>query len=134
MFILMLMKKIKNESEDGRILQGDKIEDPIYIKENNDIEPDYGFYITNQLMKPCLQLYSLVLEDLKCFKYNKNYYKNKEKNLMKELNNKKKVEDKIKMLKEKDVEEIIFKKYKNKIENKKNNNNTLDKFGFIKNN
>jgi DNA polymerase elongation subunit (family B) len=127
-------KKIKNESEDGRILQGDKIEDPTYIKENDDIEPDYGFYITNQLMKPCLQLYSLVLEELKGFKYNKNYYENKEKNLMKELNNKKKVEDKIKMLKEKDVEEIIFKKYLNKIQNKKNKNNTLDKFGFIKNN
>jgi hypothetical protein len=85
-------------------------------------------------MKPCLQLYSLVLEKLKGFKYNNNYYKNKEKNLMKELNNKKKVEDKIKMLKEKNVEEIIFKKYLNKIQNKKNKNNTLDKFGFIKNN
>ncbi len=32
------------------LLQGDRIEDPTYIKENN-IEIDYIFYLTNQILK-----------------------------------------------------------------------------------
>ena len=48
-------------------LQGDKIEHPDYIREN-DLKPDYGFYITNQIMKPLLQIYALVLEQIREFK------------------------------------------------------------------
>jgi len=44
-------------------LQGDKIESPEYIKANN-IRPDYGFYITNQLMKPIQQVFALILEQI----------------------------------------------------------------------
>ena len=59
MFIFKQVKSVK--------LQGDKIEHPNYIKENK-LKPDYGFYITNQIMKPVSQIYALVLEDLKDFK------------------------------------------------------------------
>jgi hypothetical protein len=47
------------------VLQGDRIEDPGFIVENK-LQVDYGHYITNQIMKPCLQLYALpgVLEKL----------------------------------------------------------------------
>lgn len=48
-------------------LQGDKVEHPDFIKKNN-LKPDYKFYITNQIMKPVTQIYSLVLEDLVEFK------------------------------------------------------------------
>ena len=48
-------------------LQGDKIESPDYIRANG-IRPDYGFYITNQLMKPIQQVFSLILEDIPNFK------------------------------------------------------------------
>ena len=48
------------------LLQGDKIETPEFIKETSMI-PDYGHYITNQIMKPIAQVFELVLEDIKGF-------------------------------------------------------------------
>jgi len=104
-----------------KLLQGDKIEDPKYAIENK-LTPDYGHYISNQLMKPCLQLYSMILEQLKEYKHknDNNFWKNKEKFLMEEKKDKKKVNDKIKQLREKEVEEILFSRYLTKIENKKN--------------
>ena len=45
-------------------LQGDRIETPEYIRENT-LKPDYMFYITNQIMKPVAQIYSLIVENLK---------------------------------------------------------------------
>ena len=113
---------IQTKGEKGKkLLQGDKIEDPSYIIENNLI-PDYGHYITNQIMKPCLQLYSLELEKLSKYKHknDKNFWENKRKILMEEKKDEKKVEDKIKQLREKQVEELLFSKYIKKIENKKN--------------
>ena len=44
-------------------LQGDRIEHPDYIEQNN-LVPDYLHYITNQIMKPILQLYALCLSEL----------------------------------------------------------------------
>ena len=44
-------------------LQGDKIETPSYIHEKN-LKLDYNHYITNQIMKPVIQIFSLVLFDL----------------------------------------------------------------------
>ena len=41
-------------------LQGNRIEIPEYIREN-DLKIDYSHYITNQIMKPCQQLFALVL-------------------------------------------------------------------------
>jgi DNA polymerase elongation subunit (family B) len=43
--------------------QGDRIETPTFIKENN-IIPDYAFYITNQIAKPVAQVFGLVVEKL----------------------------------------------------------------------
>jgi len=51
---------IKN---DKAKLQGDKIETIDFIRDN-ELKPDYLHYITNQIMKPILQLYSLCLTDL----------------------------------------------------------------------
>lgn len=42
-------------------LQGEKIELPTYIKEHN-LQPDYAFYITNQIAKPVAQVFGLALE------------------------------------------------------------------------
>ena len=44
-------------------LQGDKIETPTYIIENN-LKIDYAHYITNQVMKPVQQVFALVLEKI----------------------------------------------------------------------
>lgn len=43
---------VKVEVEKGtKLLQGERIETPDYIRQNN-LVPDYKFYISNQLMKP----------------------------------------------------------------------------------
>lgn len=47
----------------GAKLQGDKIEIPEYIVENN-LKIDYIYYITNQLMKPLQQLFGLAIEQI----------------------------------------------------------------------
>ena len=44
-------------------LQGDKIETPEFIIENN-LKIDYTYYITNQLMKPLQQLFGLAIEQI----------------------------------------------------------------------
>lgn len=44
-------------------LQGDKIEHPAYIRRHG-LKPDYSHYITNQIMKPVLQVFALVMEQL----------------------------------------------------------------------
>ena len=56
---------IKNA--DKKALQGEKIENPKYILENS-LKIDYGFYITNQIMKPLQQVFALVLEQMPDFK------------------------------------------------------------------
>jgi DNA polymerase elongation subunit (family B) len=61
---------IKNPSAK---LQGDKIETPEFIKENG-LEPDYLHYITNQIMKPVLQLYALCLTELNDYKEAPDYW------------------------------------------------------------
>ena len=53
----------KNTSKTKKVLQGDRIETPTFIRENN-LQIDYSFYITNQIMKPLLQLFGLVLTDI----------------------------------------------------------------------
>ena len=117
------------EDKNKKLLQGEKIEDPKFIIENN-LTPDYGHYITNQIMKPCLQLYSMVLEDLDGYKHknDKNYWKKKAETLMEEKQDQKKVDDKIKQLREKEVEELLFSKYLTKIDNKKKGIKTIGEF------
>ena len=43
-------------------LQGDRIEHPDYLVKNN-LKLDYLFYITNQIMKPCMQFLELIVEN-----------------------------------------------------------------------
>ena len=61
----------ENKSKDSN--QGDFIEHPDYIRQNN-IKPDYKFYITNQIMKPVGQIFALIVEQLKGYKRSSDYY------------------------------------------------------------
>lgn len=45
------------------VLQGNRIEDPKYIAQHK-LRIDYGFYITNQIMKPVCQLYGLLADSI----------------------------------------------------------------------
>ena len=62
-------------------LQGDRIENPDYIVQNNLI-PDYLHYITNQIMKPILQLYALCLDRLPGYDKDDEYWEDVEKALL----------------------------------------------------
>jgi DNA polymerase elongation subunit (family B) len=113
-----------------KALQGEKIETPTYIKEHN-IQIDYSFYITNQIMKPLLQLFGLVLEDIwknnnKITKINK--FKKEIEELKKQFDDNKKYEDKLTKLKDKEVKILLFDKYLRETNNVKENNQSLTKF------
>ncbi len=46
-----------------KLLQADRIEHPDYIIANN-LKVDYLFYITNQIMNPCIQFFELITDKL----------------------------------------------------------------------
>ena len=67
-----------------KVLQGDKIETPEFIKKNN-VPLDYSFYISNQIMKPVQQVFALVLEDMPDFRKKAVNFRAKLRNLKKTL-------------------------------------------------
>lgn len=110
----------------GKKLQGDKIETPAYIKENK-LKIDYGYYITNQIMNPILQIYSLVLYDMQEFKRRKGSFIQELASYKSTLEYSKYIK-KEQDLKEKEVEKILFEKYIRIQTNKKLNNTMLSSF------
>ncbi len=129
----------KPPAKGKKVLQGDKIETPSFIKENN-LQIDYSFYITNQIMKPLLQLFGLVIEDMLLSQKpprrakatairneNARFRKIIEDNG--ELNEAEKKEEKA-FIKEKDklVTELIFSKYLRETDNKKAGNQSITGF------
>ena len=113
-----------------KALQGEKIETPSFIKENK-ISIDYSFYITNQIMKPLLQLFGLVLEDIwkmqhKTSKISK--FRKEIETVRKTIEDPKKAEDKITKLKDKEVKTLLFDKYLRETNNSKEGNQSLVKF------
>jgi len=94
--------------------QGEKIELPSYILEHpKSTKIDYAHYISNQIMKPVLQVFALVIDDLPGFKDKLG----KKRRFYKELDAQKKklVEEKYKtkeeQLKNKEVKALLFDKY-----------------------
>jgi len=108
------VKEIKN----AKVLQGDRIEHPDFIRDNK-LKPDYKFYITNQIMKPVGQIYSLIVEKLDGFKYAEDYYDTKYKSLLNTLEPKK-ARNKINDLRFKDGCDIVFGEVLRVAENRKN--------------
>jgi len=88
-------------------LQGDRIEDPEYIKKNN-LKPDYGFYITNQIMKPLIQVFSLVLHEMPEFQRKRRMFFNKLEILKDTMENEENYENKEAKLKNEEVKKILF--------------------------
>tara|TARA_B110000014_G_scaffold261174_1_gene252388 strand:- start:398 stop:2074 length:1677 start_codon:yes stop_codon:yes gene_type:complete len=115
---------IKNP--DKKALQGEKIETPNFIKENN-LTLDYSHYISNQIMKPLLQLYALELEKIQQFKdrqfnienYNTNKkilsYKDELIRIKEKWPEPEKYVKKIEELRCKEVKACLFDKYLNKL-------------------
>jgi DNA polymerase elongation subunit (family B) len=120
-----------------KVLQGEKIETPAFILENN-LKIDYSFYITNQIMKPVQQLFALVIEKIwemqnkrpKLLKYRKEVEQ-----LRKELDAKyegeelrEKIEEKIEQLRCKEVKAMLFDEYLRETNNEKAGVQSLTKF------
>jgi DNA polymerase elongation subunit (family B) len=101
------------------ILQGERIEHPDFIKEN-DIKLDYQFYITNQLMNPIVQLYAIVLENLEGYKRPDNYWNGIKTKLRNEKKTEKQIKEKLQDLRENEAKEILFGEILKRLENKKN--------------
>ena len=118
-------KEKKSKATKKKILQGDRIEHPDYIRKAG-LKPDYEFYITNQIMKPVSQIYALVLETMPGYKKGPDYFKQTEQKLIVEKNgDMKKVKDRLCDLREGEVQDIIFKPFLIKLENKRNKNREI---------
>jgi DNA polymerase elongation subunit (family B) len=110
-------------------LQGEKIETPTYIVENN-LKIDYSFYITNQIMKPVQQVFALVLEKIWTMQ-NKKAKLMKFKNEVKSLEancDPEKFEDKLEQLKNKEVKALLFDEYLRETNNAKAGTQALTSF------
>jgi DNA polymerase elongation subunit (family B) len=57
------IKFLHINNSNKKALQGEKIETPEFIMENN-LKLDFGFYVSNQLMKPLCQFLGLALEEM----------------------------------------------------------------------
>ena len=125
-----------------KVLQGDKIETPSFIQENN-LKLDYSFYITNQIMKPVQQLFALVIEKIwtmqnkrpKLVKYKKDVEELKRKVIglvdedMEKF--KDKFDEKLEELRCKEVKALLFDDYLRETNNEKAGVQSLTKF-FVK--
>ena len=101
-------------------LQGDRIEHPDYIEQNNLI-PDYLHYITNQIMKPVLQLYALCLERLPGYDKSDEYWDDVEKGLLDKplYQNETRRKNRIGNLKLMMVKELLFDRFINMLQEPK---------------
>jgi hypothetical protein len=115
-------KKAKTKE---KLLQGDRIEHPDYIRKMG-LLPDYEFYITNQIMKPVSQIYALVLENMPGYKKGPEFFKEFHKKLIVEKQgDMKKVKDRLADMRESEVQDILFKPFLTKLQNKRNGNREI---------
>jgi DNA polymerase elongation subunit (family B) len=116
-------------TQNKKALQGEKIETPAFIKENN-LKIDYSFYITNQIMKPVQQLFALVLEKM----WENNNKMNKIKTFkasvetLRKTTLPEKFEDKLEQLKNKEVKALLFDSYLRETNNEKAGNQNIMKY------
>ena len=110
------------ENKDRKALQGERIETPEFIiKNKGKVKINYSFYITNQIMKPLLQLFALVLEQMKDFRKKKGHtlrlWIKELEDLKKEYPDPEKYKDKEEALRNKEVKALLFDAYIRKTSN-----------------
>jgi len=103
-FVYIQTKAQKGE----KLLQGDKVEHPDYIKSNADkCKPDFLYYLDHQIKVPCIQLLSLALEQLDG--YHIDWMDNSVINKMKEKGKTESdIKDKIMTLREEESEKLLL--------------------------
>ena len=114
-----------------KTLQGDRIETPTFIKDNN-LKIDYSFYITNQIMKPIIKLFALEVESIweSQKKYSKlqKYKKEVREIEMKFKDEPNKIMKKVDDLRNKEVKKMLFDDYLRETNNTTQGNQTIKKF------
>lgn len=110
----------------GNKLQGERIETPQFVQQEN-LKIDYGFYISNQIMKPVIQIYSLVLYDMKKFSRRKQSFIQEIKTIQQNGDDEK-IQKKVQSLKDKEVEKLLFSKYLTACNNIKHSNQMITSF------
>jgi DNA polymerase elongation subunit (family B) len=121
------MKFVHIVNSNKKALQGDKIETPQFILENN-IQIDYSFYITNQLMKPLQQLFGLALEQIWGNKKKGIEHRRDISKLIQEFPDTEIFQKKREKMCSQKVKELVFDKYLYEIQNKKDNIQSICKF------
>ena len=116
---------IKNEHG---VLQGDRIETPDYITKQN-VPIDYSFYITNQIMNPVIQIYTLVMNQLPGFasKYGERCMQKSFESIQADVEDVIKQMEKFETIKEVIVKELLFDPILNKLDNGKIKKSLLKK-------
>ena len=122
---------IEKKAKKGEIvLQGDKVEHPDFIKQNN-LKPDYLFYITNQIMKPVSQIYALIVNQLKGYKYDEEYLNRLYLGYL-DKHGEIKANEKIIKKKNDIAAKIIFQDIIEEVENRRRNIKPIESYGFFK--
>ena len=103
-----------------KALQGEKIETPTYIKQQN-LKIDYSHYITNQIMKPVQQVFALVLEKMWEMKNKKGKITKfkREVQELKKTTTENKFEEKLEKLKNSEVKALLFDEFLRETNNQK---------------
>lgn len=118
------------KTDKPKALQGDRIETREYIESNN-LDIDYKHYITNQIMKPIIQVFALVLEDIWDFKKLKGRTLKKWhiqlQDLKKLYKNTDDYDNAVLKLKDKETEALLFKSIISKL-NIPKYSNTIDRY------
>jgi len=117
-------------SANRKALQGERIEYPQFITENK-LRIDYGHYITNQIMKPVLQVFSLVLEDMPNFKdklVKKRKLASEIQKYREEIDDTEKFDKKVEALRNKEVQSLLFDKFIRICDNMKQQHKPLTSF------
>jgi len=112
-----------------KALQGEKIETPTFIRENN-LKIDYSFYITNQIMKPVQQVFALVLEKIWEMQNKKSKISKfrKDVELLQKSVEPDKFEDKLETMKNKEVKALLFDEFLRETNNQKTGNQAVTRF------
>ena len=119
-------------NKDKKALMGHRIESPTYIEQNkNTVQIDYGYYIENQIMRPLLQLFGLIV----CDYYTKRNQPQKASahrrlisTAIKKEPDEKKRTKKIEKLNAAEVKKIIFDEFLRKVANSQSRNNPITSF------
>jgi len=109
-------------------LQGDRIEHPDYIRQHK-LRPDYAFYITNQIMKPVTQIFSLLLEKMPSFKFQLSGFQRRLRSMKRKWKNDDEKFDKEEIkVRNKFVKQLLFDSVIRQANNTKTGQRTIESF------